>query len=62
MGGPCDHKITAETAEEMMDMGMKHLKKEHPEMGKEMSEMRKEENEKWRADFIKKWDAVPEDL
>lgn len=60
LGGPCDHKIRGNTPEEMMENGMKHLKIEHPDMSKKMESMTKEENEKWRADFMKKWDSTEE--
>jgi predicted small metal-binding protein len=60
MGGLCDHEISAQTAKEMMDEGMKHLKKEHPEMAQKMSSMSKEENDQWKADFMKRWDGISE--
>ena len=62
MGGPptCTAKIKGNTPEEMIANGMKHLQEAHPEMAEGMKTMSKEEADKWRADFQKKWDAAPE--
>jgi len=60
MGGPCDHIIQGNTPEEMVDNGMKHLQKDHPEMAEGMKTMSKEEGDKWMADFKAKWAKTPE--
>lgn len=59
MGGPCDHKIVASTPKEMIDAGMKHLEKEHPEIAKKMKDMSAEENEKWNDSFMATWEMAP---
>lgn len=62
MGGPadCDVVISGSTPEEMVDNGMKHLKKAHPEMAEQMNTMPKEAGEKWMAEFREKWELAPE--
>ncbi len=62
MGGPatCKARIRGNTPEEMIDNGMKHVQKAHPDMAEGMKTMSKEEGDKWRAEFQKKWDAAPE--
>ncbi len=58
MGGPCDIQLTANTPKEMIDQGIKHLEKYHPDMFKDMKKMTPEENKKWNDDFMKKWDMT----
>lgn len=62
MGGPadCTVVITGNTAEEMVKNGMDHVTMAHPEMVEDIKKMTPEENEKWMADFQKKFDAMPE--
>jgi len=46
MGVTCDYVATAGSREEVMEMATEHVKKVHPEKGKEMAEkMSKEEME-----------------
>ncbi len=62
MGGPaeCNTVISGNTPDEMIANGMEHLKEVHPQMVEDMKNMPKEKMDGWRADFQKKWDAVPE--
>ena len=59
MGGPCDATMTAGSAEEMMKHGMDHVDATHPEVAETIKAMTPEEQETWKADFMKKWDATP---
>ena len=62
MGGMCDHEMTAETAEEMIQVGMVHLEEAHPEMAASVKAMPKDDPAmvKWSEDFMKTWEATPE--
>lgn len=64
MGGPCDEKISAETPEEMMKEGKKHIMnatdKAHMEIARQMDMMTPEENKEWEKMFRKKWNATKE--
>jgi predicted small metal-binding protein len=62
MGGPatCAMVISGNTADEMVKNGTKHVEQAHPEMVEDMKKMTPEANEKWTADFKKKFDALPE--
>ena len=53
MAGPegCDAVVIAETPEEMMDKGWKHMKEAHPELAAKIEANPKEVNDKWFADF-----------
>lgn len=60
----CDTMISANTSEEMMENGRKHLLA-HPEMMKQMEEQMKkptaaEDAKKWHDMFMEKWNAAPE--
>ena len=62
MGGPCNDEISGNTPEEMAANGMKHVQEKHPEMADKMKSMTKEENDKWMADFMVKWNATPDSM
>ena len=63
-GGPCDHKMTAETSEEMLKMGQEHLEntldEPHVKALMEMKEMSPKERKKWNYEFTKKWESIPD--
>ena len=61
MGGTCDHPMTADTSEEMMNKGMAHLNEAHPEMAKSVEEMPKDDPVmvEWYKKFMQKWEATP---
>ncbi len=61
MGGPCDATMTAETEQEMIAAGMKHVEEAHPEMVADIKGMSPEALEKWNSEFHAKWEAIPED-
>lgn len=67
MGGPCDEKISGETAEDMMMNGAAHVTMKanegdaaHAEVQKMMDEMRgdKAGGDRWFAEFKEKFDAL----
>lgn len=65
MGGPCDFKLNANTAEEMAKKGGEHamaMKDEaHIKLGEKIKNMSPDENVKWMREFTEKWDKVPEE-
>ncbi len=61
LGGSCDASMTAASAEEMVTLGMDHLKQAHPERAAEIDASTQEEKDAWMTDFQAKWDAAPED-
>lgn len=62
MGGMCDHALSAETMDDMMMEGMKHLEEVHPEMAANIKAMPKDDPAMvaWSEKFKSDWDAVPE--
>jgi len=60
MGGECDLSLSAITSDEMVEKMDAHIKKEHPEVAKQMENMSSEEREKWDTEFHKKWEKAPE--
>jgi hypothetical protein len=61
-GGPatCSAVLTGNTAEEMLENGMKHVNEAHPEMAADIQKMSKEDMAKFLAEFHGKFDALPE--
>ena len=66
MGGPCDAKMQAETAEEMMQKGNEHLQamKDDPAHKGAIDMMAQAANnpkmtEDWKKDFMQKFEAAP---
>jgi hypothetical protein len=53
MGGPetCNEVITGANAQEMIDVGWKHLQEAHPEVSQKIMNNPKDENDKWMDDF-----------
>ena len=62
MGGPCDTPLSANTYEEMMTVGMNHLKTAHPEMAADVEKTPKDDPMmvKWDQDFRKTWADTPD--
>jgi hypothetical protein len=62
MGGMCDLPFTAETSEEMMNIGMQHLEEAHPDMAASVKAMPKDDPKmvEWMEKFAKDWEALPE--
>ncbi len=60
MGGECDLSLSATTSAEMAQKMEAHIKKEHPDVVKEMENMSAQEREEWDTEFHKKWKEAPE--
>jgi predicted small metal-binding protein len=62
MGGMCDTPLIADNYDEMMKVGMDHVKKAHPEMAADIEKMPKDDPMmvKWEKDFRKTWANTPD--
>ena len=61
LGGKCDHKLSADTWDDMVQAMTKHVMEKHPDTAKEMEKMHKEDPQKWGKEMKPKWDAAVED-
>ena len=63
MGGMCDTTMSANTSDEMIAEGMKHIESAHPEMAASIKSMPKDDPKMvaWYMQFMKDWAATPED-
>ena len=62
MGGPCEEKVHAETAEDMMQNGWKHVEQAHPEMKEGLENMPQEAKDEWTKKFKADWEQTPDML
>ena len=64
LGGMCDMELTANTSDEMMGVGMKHLEAAHPEMAADIKAMPKDDPKMvaWGEKFMKDWAATPDSM
>ena len=62
MGGMCDEPLSANTYDEMMVVGMDHLKVAHPQMVADIEKMPKDDPMmvKWEQDFRQTWADTPD--
>jgi predicted small metal-binding protein len=62
MGGPCDAAMSAETSDEMMNMGMAHIESAHPELAASIKAMPEDDPKMvaWGKKFAEDWAAAPE--
>ncbi len=62
MGGMCDTMLSAPTYEEMIKVGMEHVKVAHPEMAASIESMAKDDPMMlaWEKNFKQTWDNTPE--
>ena len=62
MGGMCDEALKAESYDEMMMVGMKHLEAKHPDMAKDIKAMPKDDPAmlEWEVEFKKTWADTPD--
>ena len=62
MGGPCDAAMSANSYDEMMVVGMEHLKSAHPDMAATVESTPKDDPMmvKWEEDFKKTWAETPD--
>jgi len=58
MGGKCVLSLSADTNDEMSRKMEAHIKKEHPEVAKNMENMSSKEREEWDTEFHKKWEKA----
>jgi predicted small metal-binding protein len=63
MGGMCDTPITANTKEEMLGQGMRHLEEAHPKMAEGVKSMPADDPNMvaWREGFDRTWTETPEE-
>lgn len=47
LGGKCDHKLSANSRDEMVKLMTKHVMEKHPDVVKEMEKMHNEDPKKW---------------
>jgi hypothetical protein len=61
MGGMCDEKLSADTYEGMLDVGMKHVEAAHAEMAESIKKMPKDHPMmvEWEKNFRKTWEETP---
>jgi hypothetical protein len=62
MGGMCDEAIHGSTPEEMMNNGMMHLEKAHPDMAAQVKTMPKDDPKmvEWNNKFMADFQGAPE--
>ena len=62
MGGMCDEQIHGATAMEMMNNGMMHVEKAHPDMAAQIKAMPKDDPKmvEWSNKFMADFEAAPE--
>jgi len=60
MGGTCEAKITGNTPEEMMENGMKHLERNHPDMAAKVKATPADDPMmvSWNEKFKKDWEMA----
>jgi predicted small metal-binding protein len=59
LGGPCDHVLSAESWEEMVQKMVKHVMETHPDTANEMEKMHNEDPKQWGREMKPKWDSAP---
>lgn len=60
LGGPCSHKMSASTWDEMVKSMTQHVMEKHPDTAKAMEKVHKEDPKKWGREMKPKWDAKAE--
>lgn len=58
LGGTCGYKIIANTPEEIIKNGMKHVEENHPEVTRKMEDISYEESRNWKHLFTKVWQSA----
>lgn len=59
LGGPCDHRMSAGSWEEMVKSMTAHVMEKHPDTAKAMKKMHEEDPRQWGREMKPKWDAAP---
>ena len=62
LGGACDHKLTANTWDEMVKKMTSHVMEKHPDVAEDMKKMHELDPQKWGKEIKPKWDAAPESV
>jgi len=57
LGGPCDHRLSASTWDEMVRTMTKHVMERHPDTAKEMERMHSQDPRRWGREMKPKWEA-----
>jgi len=62
LGGMCEERISAETPDEMIAQGMKHLEDKHQGMAATVKAMPEDDPTMvaWGEKFMKNWESTPE--
>ena len=60
LGGACDEKLSADTWGEMVNIMVKHVLENHPDVARYMEKMYAADSQKWAKDMKPRWDATPE--
>ena len=60
LGGVCNHRLSADTWERMVQAMTKHVIEKHPELAKEMEKMHNRDPRKWVSEMKPRWDTAPE--
>jgi hypothetical protein len=60
LGGTCDHRMSAETWEEMVSLMARHVIDCHPDVAKEMEALHDADPEQWNREMKPKWVATAE--
>jgi predicted small metal-binding protein len=62
LGGPCEEKISGNTADELMANGMKHLEAAHPQMAADVKAAPKDDPKmvEWSNKFKADWENTPD--
>ncbi len=61
LGGPCDHKLSAGSWNEMVEVMTRHLEEHHPETAVEIERMNEENPGEWEREMELKWEKIHED-
>jgi predicted small metal-binding protein len=62
MGGPCDAQISANSSDEMMANGMKHMEEAHEAMAADIKAMPHDDPKmiEWSKTFMEMWNKTPD--
>jgi predicted small metal-binding protein len=58
LGGACDHQLTVNTWDEMVQAMTRHVMEKHPDVAKSMERMHNEDPKRWGREMKPKWDAA----
>ena len=61
LGGKCDHKLSADTWDQMVKAMTEHVMDKHSDVAAEMGKMHEKDPKKWGEAMKPKWDATIDD-